>query len=42
MNIFEDLEILTVTFKSEHIIENCLSTIDTNFKVTIVENSNNS
>ena len=40
-NIFEDLEILTVTFKSEHIIESCLSKIDNNFKITIVENSNN-
>ena len=41
MNIYEDLEILTVTFKSEHIIESCLSNIDSNFKVTVVENSNN-
>ena len=40
-NIYEDLEILTVTFKSEHIIESCLSKIDENFKVTIVENSDN-
>ena len=41
MSIFENLEILTVTFKSEHIIESCLSQIDTNFKITIVENSDN-
>ena len=40
-NIFKDLEILTVTFKSEHIIESCLSKIDDNFKITIVENSDN-
>jgi len=40
-NIFEDLEILTVTFKSEHIIDSCLSKIDDKFKITIVENSNN-
>jgi len=40
-NIYENLEILTVTFKSEHIIESCLSKIDENFKVTIVENSDN-
>ena len=40
-NIYEDLEILTVTFKSEHIIESCLSKIDERFKVTIVENSDN-
>ena len=40
-NIYNDLEILTVTFKSEHIIDSCLSNIDDNFKVTVVENSNN-
>ena len=40
-NIYSDLEILTVTFKSEHIIESCLSKIDNNFKITIVENSDN-
>ena len=40
-NIYEDLEILTVTFKSEHIIESCLSKIDERFKLTIVENSDN-
>ena len=40
-NIYQDLEILTVTFKSDHIIESCLSNIDSNFKITVVENSNN-
>ena len=40
-NIYNDLEILTVTFKSEHIIESCLSNIDDNFKITVVENSDN-
>jgi GT2 family glycosyltransferase len=40
-NIYNDLEILTVTFKSEHIIDSCLSNIDDNFRVTVVENSNN-
>ena len=40
-NIFKDLEILTVTYKSEHIIESCLSKININFKITIVENSDN-
>jgi len=40
-NIYSNLEILTVTFKSEHIIESCLSKIDNNFKITIVENSDN-
>ena len=40
-NIYEDLEILTVTFKSEHIIDRCLDNIDEKFRITVVENSNN-
>ena len=39
--IYQDLEILTITYKSDHIIEKCLSKIDDNFKITVVENSNN-
>ena len=39
--IYQDLEILTITYRSDHIIEKCLSNIDTNFKTTIVENSDN-
>ena len=40
-NIYQELEILTITYKSEHIIEKCLNNLDANFKVTVVENSNN-
>ena len=39
--IFQDIEILTITYKSDHIIEKCLSNIDENFRITIVENSDN-
>ena len=39
--IYQDLEILTITYKSDHLIEKCLSNIDTNFKTTIIENSDN-
>ena len=39
--IYQELEILTITYKSDYIIEKCLSNIDGNFKVTIVENSDN-
>ena len=39
--IFQDIEILTITYKSDHIIEKCLSNIDENFKITVVENSDN-
>ena len=40
-DIYNNVEILTVTFKSDHIIENCLANINHNFKITIVENSSN-
>jgi len=39
--IYQELEILTITYKSDHIIEKCLSNIDNKFKITVVENSNN-
>ena len=39
--IYQEIEILTITYKSDHIIEKCLSNIDDNFKITVVENSNN-
>ena len=39
--IYQELEILTITYKSDHIIEKCLSNIDENFKITVVENSKN-
>ena len=39
--IYQEIEILTITYKSDHIIEKCLSNIDQNFKITVVENSNN-
>ena len=39
--IYQELEILTITYKSDHIINKCLSNIDANFKITVVENSNN-
>ena len=40
-NIYQDLEILTITYKSDHIIEKCLSNLDANFKTTVIENSDN-
>ena len=39
--IYQEIEILTITYKSDHIIEKCLSNIDENFKITVVENSDN-
>ena len=41
IDIFEEVELLTITYKSEHIINKCLSTISENFKIIVVENSNN-
>lgn len=40
-DIYNDLELLTVTFKSDHIINSTLSNISDRYKITIVENSNN-
>jgi len=39
--IYEEIEILTITYKSDHIIEKCLSNIDRRFRTTVVENSDN-
>ena len=38
-DIFEEVELLTITYKSTHIIDQCLSKINQKFKLTIVENS---
>ena len=38
-DIFEEVELLTITYKSTHIIDHCLSKINQKFKLTIVENS---
>ena len=37
--IFNELEILTITYKSNEIIEKSLSKINKKFKITVVENS---
>ena len=36
----QEITILIVTFLSKEIIENCLSKIDHNYSIVIVENSN--
>ena len=38
-DIFEEVELLTITYKSAHIIDHSLSKINEKFKLTIVENS---
>ncbi len=40
-DIFEEVQLLTITYKSEHIIYKCLSSISESFQITVVENSNN-
>lgn len=40
-NIFKDVELLTITYKSSHIIFKSLKNINKNFKITIIENSKN-
>ena len=39
MDIFNEVELLTITYRSSHIINQTLSGIDQKFKITIVENS---
>ena len=39
-DIFEEVELLTITYKSSHIIDQCLSKISEKFSITVVENSN--
>jgi len=39
--IFNELEILTITYKSNDLIEKSLSKINKKFKITVVENSAN-
>ena len=39
--IFNELEILTITYKSNELIEKSLSKINKKFKITVVENSAN-
>ena len=41
IDIFEEVELLTITYKSEHLINQCLSNINNDFRITVVENSNN-
>ena len=42
MNSFEkNITFVIVSFKSEHIIENCIKSIDSNIKIIVVENSDN-
>ena len=38
-NFHKNIEILTVTYKSDHIINKCLNNINKKFNVTVVENS---
>ena len=39
-DIFEEVELLTITYKSSHIIDQSISGINEKFKITIIENSN--
>ena len=39
MDIFNEVELLTITYRSSHIINQTLSGINQKFKITIVENS---
>ena len=40
-DIFKEVELLTITYKSSHIIDQSISGINEKFKITVIENSNN-
>ena len=37
----QNLSIIIVSYKSEHVIENCINSVDNQIKIIIIENSNN-
>jgi len=40
-NKYKEITVIIVTFKSDHIIHKCLKNIDENFKIILIENSDN-
>jgi len=40
-DIFKEVELLTITYKSSHIIDQSISGINEKFKITVIENSSN-
>ena len=37
----QNLSVVIVSFKSEHVIENCINSIDSEIEIVIIDNSNN-
>ena len=37
----QNLSVVIVSFKSEHVIENCIDSIDSEIEIVVVDNSNN-
>ena len=37
----QNLSVIIVSYKSEHVIENCINSIDNEIEIIVVDNSNN-
>ena len=37
----QNLSVVIVSFKSEHVIEDCINSIDSEIEIVIIDNSNN-
>ena len=37
----QNLSVIIVCFKSEHVIENCINSIDSEIEIIVIDNSNN-
>ena len=37
----QNLSVIIVSYKSEHVIENCINSIDNEIEIIVIDNSNN-
>ena len=37
----QNLSVIIVSYKSDHVIENCINSIDSEIEIVVVDNSNN-
>ena len=37
----QNLSVIIVSYKSDHVIENCITSIDSEIEIVVVDNSNN-
>ena len=37
----QNLSVIIVSYKSDHVIENCINSIDSEIEIVVIDNSNN-